>query len=163
MNGESYEDYIEDLKSESGMIRRLNLDYQHAMLIDFFINNSIYSYKIVEAKPDYYKLSLEQRREVLGASSLDVLCKTIILENTAFAKECESEYYKQYYLAIVQYTNEFHGEKIAKQLKQRQNDNCENKLSKKYFHMRLAKSEVAFDLSGYRFNCITPFLMKADQ
>jgi prolyl-tRNA editing enzyme YbaK/EbsC (Cys-tRNA(Pro) deacylase) len=64
-------------------------------------------------------------------------------------------------MAVVQYTNEFHGEKIAKSMKTIQNNNSTEKLSNKYFHFRLAKNDVAFGMTGYKFNCITPFLMKA--
>lgn len=145
------------------LIRRVNLNYQHAKLIEYFINNRIFSYNIVEAIRNYYDLSLQQRKLILGAHSIDVLCKTIILENTSFDEKYESNYYKKYYIAIVQYTNEFNGEKIAKLIKSIQNAKCEHKLSNKYFHFRLAKNEVAFDITGYRFNCITPFLMKTEK
>jgi len=121
------------------------------------------SYKIVEAEANYYDLNLHQRMNVLGAHSIDVLCKTIILENTAFDEKYESDFYKRYYVTIVQYTNEFNGEKIAKLMKSIQNAKCEHKLSNKFFHFRLAKNEVAYDMTGYRFNCITPFLMKVDK
>jgi hypothetical protein len=144
------------------LIRRVNLNYQHSKMIEYFIKNKIYSYKIVEANSDYYEKSLLQRMNILGAHSVDVLCKTIILENTAFDEKFASDYYKKYYVTIVQYTNEFNGEKIAKFLKGIQNTKCENKLSKKFFHFRLAEKELAFDMTGYRFNCITPFLMKCE-
>lgn len=149
----------------SDLAKRVNLDYQHSRMIEYFVRNGIYSYNIVEAKSNYYKLSLKERREVLGASCEDVLCKTIVLENTAFVKEYESKYYKQYYLAVVQYTNEFHADKIARSLKTLQNANAGNaeKLSNKFFHMRVAKEEIAYDMSGYKFNCITPYLMKDER
>ena len=78
-------------------------------------------------------------------------------------KVYESDYYKKYYMAIVQYVQEIHGEKIAKSMKAIQNANCKDKLSNKYFHFRLAKNEDAFNMTGYRFNCITPFLSKKDE
>jgi len=146
-----------------GLIRRVNLNYQHARMIEFFINNKIYSYKIVEAQNNYYELTLQQRMDILGAHSIDVLCKTIILENTSFDEKYKSEFYRRFYITIVQYTNEFNGEKIAKIMKSIQNANCPHKLSNKYFHFRLAKNEIAYDMTGYRFNCITPFLMKAEK
>lgn len=140
--------------------KKISVLYQKGLLTKYFIDNNILSYKIVEADTKYYDLNLEQRQQILGANTTKVLCKTIILENKSFDKEKESAYYKRYYMCIVQYTNEFNAEKIIKVLRKRQNDNCEEKLSKKYFHFRLSKEEVAFDMSGYYFNCITPFLMK---
>ena len=144
------------------LVRRVNLNYQHSRMIEFFTKNKIYSYKIVEAGTDYYDKTLKERQNILGAHSVDVLCKTIILENTAFDEKYASDYYKKYYVTIVQYTNEFNAEKIGKFLKGIQNAKCENKLSKKYFHFRLAEKELAFDMTGYRFNAITPFLMKCE-
>ena len=145
------------------IVKRINLNYQHSIMIEYFLKNKIYSYKIIEANPNYYDLSLFERMKVLGAASIDVLCKTIILENTAFDEKYESNSYKRYYVSIVQYTNEFNGEKIGKLMKSIQNAKNLHKLSNKFFHFRLAKNEVAYEMTGYRFNCITPLLMKADK
>ena len=142
---------------------QVNLHYQHLKLINYFISNCIYSYNIIKTK-NYYSKTLEQRQNIINATTTDVMCKTIILENKNFDETQESKYYKRYYMCIVQYTNEFNAEKIAKLLRIRQNKNCkENQLSKKYFHFRLSKEEVAFDMSGYYFNCITPYLMKCEE
>ncbi len=140
--------------------KRISLLYQKTKLTKYFIDNNISSYKIVQATDKYYDLTLDERRILLGAHSLDVLCKTIILENKNFDSSKESIYYKRYYMCVVQYTGEFNALKIAKILKKRQNDNCDEKLSMKYFNFRLSKDELAFDMSGYYFNCITPYLMK---
>jgi hypothetical protein len=145
------------------VVKKLNLDYQHMKLIEYFIANRVYSYNIFEAKPDYYENTLQKRQYMLGAPDIRILCKTIVLENTAFDKKFGSEFYRKYYLAIVQYTNEFNGEKLAKGLKALQNTCCEEKLSKKYFHLRLADCDVAYEMTGYRFNCITPYLMKCEE
>ena len=142
------------------LLKRVNLDFQHSKMIEFFLTNEVYSYSIVEAKSTYYNLTLGERKNVLGAHSVDVLCKTIILENTSFDEKYESRYYQKYYMVIVQYTNEFNAEKIAKIMKTLQNNNCAEKLSNKYFHFRLAKNDVAYEMTGYRFNCITPYLAK---
>lgn len=139
-----------------------DLTYQKLRLCKFFNQNNIYSYNIKQANSNYYDLTLDQRKEFLGSNIKDNLCKTIILENKNFDESKESKFYKRYYMCIVQYINEFNAEKIAKLLKKRQNDNCEEKLSNKYFHFRLSKDEVAFEMTGYYFNCITPYLMKSD-
>lgn len=145
------------------LVKRVDLDYQHTRMIEFFVTNQVYSYKIIEADSNYYILNLNQRKEVLGAHSIDVLCKTIVLENTSFDSKFESDYYKKYYMAIVQYTQEIHAEKIAKSMKAIQNANSKEKLSNKYFHYRLVKDEIAFEMTGYKFNCITPFLSKKEE
>jgi hypothetical protein len=144
-------------------INKLNINYQHMKLIEFFLSNKIYSYKIFEADLNYFNMNLEERKELLNAADIRLLCKTIILENTAFDKKYESEFYQQFYIAIVQFVTEFHGEKLNKNLKLLQNANCSEKLSNKYFHMRLAKEEQAFEMTGYKYNCITPYLMKCEK
>jgi len=153
------EELINNLK------KRININYQHAKLVDLFVSNQIYSYEIFEANSDYYfNYTLEERQKLLNAENINCLCKTMILENTAFNKEHESEYYQQYYLCIVQYTKEFVADKIAKYLKFRQNHHCpNNKLSNKFFHFRVAKQEEAYAISGYAFNGITPYLAKCTE
>ena len=164
INHEMKEKHPNDNKDNiSYTVKRINLDYQHTRMIEYFIRNKIYSYKIIEADSNYYKLNLNQRKDLLGAHSVDVLCKTIVLENTSFDPKYESKFYQKYYMGIVQYTQEIHAEKIAKSMKAIQNANSTEKLSNKFFHFRLAKDEEAYYMTGYKFNCITPYLSKRDE
>ena len=58
---------IEDNSSQSPLnkiIKRINLDFQHTRMIEYFVKNQIYSYKIVEADPNYYKLNLQGRSKL---------------------------------------------------------------------------------------------------
>ena len=87
--------------------KRVNINYQHSRMIDYFISNKVYSYELVEADANYYDLTLEERQKFLRAENINCLCKTIILENTAFSKENESKFYSRYYLCVVQYTKKF--------------------------------------------------------
>lgn len=151
----------QDAKSQ--LKHRIALDYQKTRLTRYFVTNSIYSYRIVEAPSNYYHLNLAQRKEIVGAHSIDILCKSIILENTVYDKTIQNEYYQQYYLTIVQYTNDFNAEKIAKGLKNYINNKLKVKLSNKHFHFRLAKNDVAFEMTGFTFNAIGPFLMKCNE
>ena len=81
------------------------------------------------------------------------------MENKKFEESKKSKFYHQFICAIVQYTEELNNEKLIKILKAFQNDNCDDKVSRKGFHFRLAKEETSNELSGYRFNSVTPFLM----
>ena len=49
---------------------------------------------------------------------------------------------------------------MAKNLKNFINEKFNLKLANKHFHFRLAKNEVAFEMTGFTFNAIGPFLMK---
>ena len=74
---------------------KINCHFQHAKLIDLFLKKNINSYKIVETN-NYYNYSLEERQKIIGATTTDVMCKTIILENKNFDVNEESKYYKRY-------------------------------------------------------------------
>ena len=100
------------------------------------------SLAIIRAKPDYYKLSLESRKTFLKAPSIQFLCKSLIMENTAFQPEHEGKYYQRYYCIVIQYTSEVNSEKIAKVMRDYQNQNCEQKLGKRSFHFRLVSPQV---------------------
>jgi len=100
---------------------------------------------VIEAPSNYYDYTLEQRQGILGAADINSLCKTIVLENTAFDPKYESPFYQKYYCCVVQYTSEFNADKIAKFMKQYRNRNDSTvvkELSNKFFHFRLAPQEV---------------------
>ena len=97
---------------------------------------------IIRAEPNYYQLTLEQRRDVLKAPHTTYLCKSLIMENTAFQKENESEYYQRYYCVVIQYKTEVNSEKIAKWMRDVQNEKCAQKLGKRSFHFRLVPPDV---------------------
>jgi len=43
--------------------------------------------------PDFYEHPLSIRKNIVGAYSEEYLCKSMIMENTAFKPEFESKYY----------------------------------------------------------------------
>lgn len=155
---EEYEAPLTDPKEI--LKHRISLDLMKTRLTEYFLQNKIYSYRIVEAPSDYYHKTLEERRVILNTHTKDIICKSIILENTAYDESIKNEFYQKYYLTVVQYTNEFNAEKIAKNLKNFINEKFNLKLANKHFHFRLAKNEVAFEMTGFTFNAIGPFLMK---
>jgi hypothetical protein len=104
---------------------------------------------MVVADDTYYSKTLEQRREILNAPSIDFLCKTIILENTAYNEKYEGPFYPKYICVVFQYITKFHSEKLGKFVKNYQNANCKDKASNKYFHYRLVDEKLSVDLSGY--------------
>lgn len=113
------------------------------------------------ADETYYKKTLEQRREILSAPSIDYLCKTIILENTAYDAKYEGPFYPKYICVVFQYITKFHSEKLGKFVKSYQNANCKDKASNKCFHYRLVDEELSVQLSGYEHNGVVPIQMKS--
>lgn len=110
---------------------------------------------------DYYNWSLEARRDVLDAASVDHLCKSIVLVNTQAATnvtDCSDPNNSKYYVVVVQYSARFNAETVKNFLYTLNN----GKIPKKKFNMRLAPEEISAKLTGYVHNGVTCLGMKTD-
>ncbi|XP_071689519.1 uncharacterized protein [Rutidosis leptorrhynchoides] len=128
-----------------------------ALLIAGGVND--FSFKRVPS--DYYDWSLESRRDVLGASSIHHLCKSIVLVNTQAAvdiTDCSDRHNSKYYIVVVQYTARFSADAV-KNFLYTLND---GKIPKKRFNLRLAHEEISNKLTGYGHNGVTCVGMKTD-
>lgn len=72
------------------------------------------SYKLTIVPSDYYERTLEGRRDLLSAPSTEYLCKSILLENTAYDEKYASPYYPRYIQLIIQYVTKMNAEKVMK-------------------------------------------------
>ncbi|ERM94062.1 hypothetical protein AMTR_s00010p00069750 [Amborella trichopoda] len=64
---------------------------------------------------DYYERSLEERRDIVGAPSIDHLCKSIVLTNTqahASVTDCSDPKNSKYYVVVIQYTARLNAENV---------------------------------------------------
>ena len=150
-----------DMTPKGRLIRRVNLDVQKAKLSEYFTQKGVNSFIIVETPEDYYSMTLDQRKVIVGCNK-EALCKSVILENTLFDENVKCPIYQRYYLTIVQYVSEFNAEKIAKLLRSYIAEQYNIKLTKKQVHFRVAKKEVAYEMTGFSFNSIGPYLMKSE-
>ena len=134
-----------------------------ANLRGYFLGLKLRSAYIKRTPGDYYEWTLAKRREFLQAPSTFYLCKTIVMENSAYSEEYSAEpWYFRYVAVIIQYEDKLNAEKVMKFMKQLQNDHVSKaKVSKKHFHFRLADEGEAQRLTGYGYNATTPFLMKS--
>ncbi|XP_047327516.1 uncharacterized protein LOC124931164 [Impatiens glandulifera] len=110
---------------------------------------------------DYYDWTLEARRDVISAASVDHLCKSIVLVNTQAPSEitdCSDRNNSKYYVVVVQYTARFNAETVRNFL-YALND---GKIAKKKFNLRLAPEEISQKLTGYEHNGVTCVGMKTD-
>ena len=69
---------------------------------------------MVIADNQYYKKTLEQRRDILDSPSIDFLCKTIVFENTSYDEKYEGPFYPKYFAVMVQYIAKINTEKLQK-------------------------------------------------
>ncbi|KAF8082947.1 hypothetical protein N665_0799s0006 [Sinapis alba] len=135
---------------ESQTVSRLSAILRSGGVNDF-------SFKRVS--PDYYDWPLESRRGVLGASSVDHLCKSIVLVNTQASSnilDCSDRNNSKYYVVVVQYTARFNAEAVKNFLYSLN----EGKIPKKRFNLRLAPEETSIQLTGFEHNAVTCVGMK---
>ncbi len=108
----------------------------------------------IRAPKEYYDESLEFRQAVLGAPSIDCLCKSIIMENTRIDEaSCRADpSLIKYWLVIVQYACP--GAK--KELLNKCVHGLQPSLSKKMVNMRVVAEDTSTELSGFGKNAVSP-------
>jgi len=62
-------------------------------LKNYFSEKNWLSVDVIKVEKGYYEKNLTWRRDRLNAPSEAYLCKSMIMENTAFKPEYESKYY----------------------------------------------------------------------
>ncbi|CAM8984502.1 unnamed protein product [Rhodiola kirilowii] len=130
-------------------------------LSEILRSSDVSDFEFKRVPQDYYDQPLECRRDVLGAASVDHLCKSIVLVNTQAASDvtdCSDRKNSKYYVVIVQYTARFNNEAVRKYLYELN----EGKIAKKRFNLRLAPEDVSAKLTGYEHNGVTCVGMKTD-
>ena len=87
------------------------------------------------------------------------------MENYVYREDCAADpHYPRYVVVIVQYCRQISSQKVLNVAKKYQNsfynDQPEKKIGGKGFKFRLATDTAMAELSGYKFNAVTPFFMK---
>ncbi|CAN0842187.1 hypothetical protein LINGRAHAP2_LOCUS3533 [Linum grandiflorum] len=124
-------------------------------------SNGVTDFAFKRVASDYYDWPYESRRDVLGAASVDHLCKSIVLVNTRASSDvvdCSDRNNSKYYVVVVQYTARFNAESVRNYLYALN----EGKVAKKKFNLRLAPEETSLQLTGYGHNAVTCVGMKTD-
>lgn len=131
------------------------------LLSAILLANGVNDFIFKRVPSDYYDWPLEARRDILGAASVDHLCKSIVLVNTQApvnVTDCSDWNYSKYYVVVVQYSSRFNAEAVKNFLYGLNN----GKISKKKINMRLAPEEISAKLTGYVHNAVTCIGMKTD-
>ncbi|KAI4377907.1 hypothetical protein MLD38_015463 [Melastoma candidum] len=132
-----------------------------SMLSDILRMNGARDFRFARVPGDYYDRPLEERRRILGADSVDHLCKSIVMVNTQAPPnitDCSDRNNSKYYVIVVQYTARLNAEALKAYLYSL-ND---GKIPKKKFNLRLAPEETSFALTGFEHNAVTCVGMKTD-
>lgn len=111
---------------------------------------------------DYFDRDLHGRANLLGASTIMHLCKTLIFKNSRYEDSYSSEpYYTKYSAAVIQYPLNVKSERMMKHLKELQNKNAVSQVvSKKHWHLRMAEREEAESLTGVEVNAMSPVFLE---
>ena len=113
------------------------------------------SAKLWRVRGDYYEQPLAWRRDVLGASSVRQLCKSMLMENTRLsADEAAAAGRLKYVMVVVQYCGlKLQQEKVTEAVRKMEGSRA---ASRKQYSMRMVDQEVSDTLSGYAHNAVTP-------
>lgn len=107
-------------------------------------------YRFVRVSSSYYDETLERRRDHLGAASVEQLCKTLALENTAWADGPPGVWNPRFVLVVVQYGARFD----ADLLKTAVHEVGGSALSRRRLNWRLAGDVES--LTSYQHGGVTP-------
>jgi len=129
-----------------------------------------YSSQWILCPSNYYDLTLEERKEILGAQNTSQLCKACLFENKNYkptdnggngsaAAASVDPTNSQYYLVVVQYVESIDMKKLASELRGLR-PSGQTRLDPNYFSdLRLAPEDVSETLTGYGHNGVSPFGM----
>ena len=109
----------------------------------------------------YYNKTLRERADILGAHSIQQLCKSMLMEN-ARASDNHDATNSKFYLVVVQYNATINTKKLESQVRGLRPIN-ENRLPPSSFDFRVAKEEDNDKITGYTHNSVTPFGLLAKQ
>mmetsp|Transcript_35804 Transcript_35804/g.44397 ORF Transcript_35804/g.44397 Transcript_35804/m.44397 type:complete len:285 (-) Transcript_35804:128-982(-) len=115
------------------------------------------AYHFIETPSSYYSLPLEERAKLLGAPTVNHLCKSLIYKNTNWDPSVKGPQNSEYYCIILQYTHKLNNDRMSALVR---NLNKTDKLSNNSYTFRFATPEESYDLSGFKFNAIAPVGMK---
>ncbi|KEG09826.1 YbaK/aminoacyl-tRNA synthetase-associated domain-containing protein [Trypanosoma grayi] len=124
-----------------------------AALRHWCLAHRLYSAVFRWVPSDYYSHSLQWRRDILEAPSIQHLCKSIVLENThCIHSDCSHRENSRYYIIVYPYTEKFDAEFVMRCVK-----DMNEGLGKKKFNFRLADPAVALQLTGFGHGAVAPF------
>jgi hypothetical protein len=120
-----------------------------------------YVYRFYHVPSNYYEQSLLQRRDLLNASDVNQLCKSIIFENTACShSNTDDPTDSRFYAVIVQYASRFDAELLRDVIHVLRQPS--NRINRSKFHFKLASEEDSYRISGFKHNAISPYGLLID-
>lgn len=109
--------------------------------------------------PHYYSLDLPSRAKILQASSVDQLCKAMLMENRSSTAplDCSDRTNSKYYLVVVQYAATINTKKLESEIRGLRSAQSGTRLDASMFDFRMAKETDSDRVTGFVHNSVTPF------
>lgn len=108
------------------------------------------AHTFIRVGPDYYSRSLQERQNILAATSTQQLCKSMVMENTKAPASAQ-----RFYLVIVQYVSAIQAELLKKYVLSVAVAEGRT-LTRSQCNMRLASEADSERLTGYVHNAVSP-------
>jgi hypothetical protein len=148
---------LESAVSDDKEVARIRNIFTFLKMKELFIREGFLSTNLVIAEPNYYSLSLAERGRFLQ-TPIESLCKTMVMENTAYNPEYAGPYYPQYVCCVVQYCATLNSDKLMKAYRDYQHSHCpEKKVPRSAINLRVCEESKSDGMSGYGHNGVTPF------
>ena len=110
--------------------------------------------------PNYYDLTLEERRDVLGAVDTSQLCKSMLMENRSSSNnDCSDRTDARFYLVVVQYDASIDAGRLGSEVRALRPPGPD-RLAPSKFDFRVADGKDNTRLTGYDTGAVTPFGLK---
>ena len=113
---------------------------------------------------NYYTLSLDERKVILGADNTSQLCKACLFENKNYQPNKSNNNSptpdptnSQYYLVVVQYVESINMKKLSSELRGLRPVGPTRYDPNYFSDIRLAPEEISEQLTGYSHNGVSPF------
>ena len=120
------------------------------------LKHSIYSAVWKFVPEPYYTWPLEERAKCLGASSVQCLCKSLLMENRkAPDLKNDDPTYPKFVLVVIQYAATLDVKKLATSVRALRD--AKNRLDATEFDFRIASEADNSRITGYQHNSVTPF------
>lgn len=124
---------------------------------ELFIREGYLTAELRIAEADYYSMTLADRGRFLQ-TPVESLCKTMVMENTAYNAEYAGPHYPQYVCCVVQYCATLNSDKLMKAFREYQHaHNPDKKVPRSAINLRVCDEAKSDGLSGYGHNGVTPF------
>jgi len=127
----------------------------HQHIIKLCVFSSVFKW----VPEQYYSFPLSRRAEILGAHSTHQLCKSMLMENKAFASNMKNSAvdttYSPFYLVVLQYESVITTKQLESEIRALRPVTARLDTSK--FDFRLASEEDNARITGYTHNAVTPF------